>query len=93
MPTRESFVAALALGGATLFGVMGALVLLTGALANLIVESKEWSAEMTAIAGSGVSLMFTSGIVMLVLAVVCGVAGRVLTGRLRERSPAPGRRA
>lgn len=88
MPTRESFVAALALGGATLFGVFGGLVLLTGVLANMIVESKDWSAEMTAITSSGVSLMFTSGVVLLVLAVVCGVAGWVLRNRLRERRQA-----
>jgi hypothetical protein len=75
MPTRESLMTAVAFGSAVMFASMAGLTLMAGALTQLAIYGKKWSYEMTAITNSGIGAMLLSGVVMLVLAVVCGLLG------------------
>lgn len=82
MPTAAQLRTAVALGLAAVFGSMAGLTIMAGALAQLSVTKKEWSAEMTAITTSGTSLMMTLGIAMIVLTVIFGGLG-AMWGRQR----------
>jgi uncharacterized membrane protein YdbT with pleckstrin-like domain len=78
MPSRASFTTAVALGSAVMFAAMAGLTIMAGVMARSAVTGKKWSEEMTAITLNGASIMVTSGIVMVVLAVACALLGFML---------------
>ena len=75
MPTRNSFLLAVALGSAAMCGSLAFMTLLGGITARLVIENEHWSPQMSADVTNGVTLMFGIGLALAVAAVILGVVG------------------